>query len=56
MTVCVKKDEMVKLTALLNEKFHYSGMQIYCYPTVILQFRDGCKIRPTDLNLSKTMR
>jgi hypothetical protein len=49
MTVCGKKDEMVNLTVLRNEKYHDSGMQIYCYPTVILQFREGLKIRPTDL-------
>jgi len=32
------------LTALRNEKFHDSGMQIYCYPNVILHFREGCKL------------
>jgi len=35
---------MVNLTALPNDKCHYSGMQMYCYPTVILQFREGCKL------------
>lgn len=36
-----RKDEMINLNALRNDKFHFSGMQIYC---IILSFYSSEKV------------